>query len=468
METIVTETKKTGIKFSYMMLIIIGIYCFVFTDFWKAWREPDAPFIYDVDQYYSYLPAAFVHHDLTFNYPGSGRYWLIPSPHGKPVPKGTCGMAIMYAPFYFLGEKLSFNAKEQLDGYSLGYKEAIHYGGIVYSLLGLLFLNFVLLRYFTDLVSAITLGLLFFGTNLYVYVIGCNEMPHAYLFCLISAFLWLVIKWNENQKLRFSVWMGLVLGLVTLIRPSELVVFVLFLFYGINRVRDIRSRPAFLWRQKKHLLVMVAAAFCVLLPQLIYWKSMTGDFFFFSYGDQERFFFNDPKIMEVLFSYRKGWFLYTPLMLFAVAGLFMCRKKLPENHLSFILYMLVNIYLVASWWCWWFGGSFGMRALIQSYPVMALGLAAFISRLISFTPSFKAIELSVKYISVCVFAFIVCLNLQQSYQYKEGLIHYDGMNRKAYWLSFGKFSLQGAESGEYWRSLTVIDYKAAQQGKRNE
>ena len=55
----------------------------------------------------------------------------------------------------------------------------------------------------------------------------------------------------------------------------------------------------------------------VWVPQMIYWNEMTGHWLYFSYGSDERFFFGDPAIIKGLFSYRKGLFIYTPLLLFA-------------------------------------------------------------------------------------------------------------------------------------------------------
>jgi len=38
--------------------------------------------------------------------------------------------------------------------------------------------------------------------------------------------------------------------------------------------------------------------------------------------------------------------------------------------------LAVNFWVVASWSQWWYGGSFGQRALVDSLPLVALGLAA--------------------------------------------------------------------------------------------
>jgi hypothetical protein len=45
------------------------------------------------------------------------------------------------------------------------------------------------------------------------------------------------------------------------------------------------------------------------------------------------------------------------------------------------LFLIVNTYLIASWWDWQFGGSFGHRGFVDSYPLLALGVATVFDRM---------------------------------------------------------------------------------------
>ena len=73
-----------------------------------------------------------------------------------------------------------------------------------------------------------------------------------------------------------------------------------------------KSRFSWLLINKKLLVVSILLGLMVLLPQLCYWKYITGDWVFNSYVG-EHFYFNKPKVMEFLFSYRKGWLYNTNL-----------------------------------------------------------------------------------------------------------------------------------------------------------
>jgi len=41
------------------------------------------------------------------------------------------------------------------------------------------------------------------------------------------------------------------------------------------------------------------------------------------------------------------------------------------------LVLIADTYLIASWWDWQFGASYGHRGFIDLFPLLALGLAAF-------------------------------------------------------------------------------------------
>jgi hypothetical protein len=88
------------------------------------------------------------------------------------------------------------------------------------------------------------------------------------------------------------------------------------------------------------------------------------------------------------------------------------------------------IYLISCWWCWYFGGSFGQRTLIEFYPVAAYPVACLISE------SSKKSRLFIQsFIILCI-----VLNLIQSYQSKNNILHYDAMNEEKYWKVFLKTS----------------------------
>jgi hypothetical protein len=74
----------------------------------------------------------------------------------------------------------------------------------------------------------------------------------------------------------------------------------------------------------------------------------------------------------------------------------------------------VNTYLIASWWDWQFGASYGHRGFVDVYPMLALGLAAAFTRL-AVTPRMRAA-------TAAVTVLLCALSLFQMLQYWHGVL----------------------------------------------
>jgi hypothetical protein len=173
----------------------------------------------------------------------------------------------------------------------------------------------------------------------------------------------------------------------------------------------------------------------------------------------------------VLFSYRKGWFVYTPVMIFSIIGLFFILKhKTNVFKTSIVIYLIINIYMLSCWWCWWYGGGFGMRSLIQAYVLLAIPLAAFYQYVFSLEFKKQTFVFITRGLTVFLLSTFLCLNIIQTYQYDHPadhrLLHYDAMSKAAYWRIFGKFSLRDDDYAKLQQEFAPIDYKAAQKGER--
>ena len=200
------------------------------------------------------------------------------------------------------------------------------------------------------------------------------------------------------------------------------------------------------------LFIIIFFAFLVWIPQLLYWKTVTGNYLFYSYAD-EGFFFLNPQILKGLFSYRNGWLIYSPVMFFALLGIPFLYRYAKDFFLPVMLFFLLNIYVIFSWWCWWYTG-FGNRAMIDSYAVLALPLAAFIK----WNSQNKN-----KILKYFIFVIIVGAFLQgafHSIQFHYSSIHYNSMTKGAYRESFWKVG----PTSEYWKKLREPDYEKAKKG----
>jgi hypothetical protein len=451
----ISSPSRNFSKYTLLLIICLGVFSFCKIQRWSS----TIIFSSDPFSYYVYLPAVFIQHDPTLRFLEKEKHtawdqiWYTISEKGVKYTKMPMGLAILQLPFFFLAHAFASAFSYPADGLSLPYQIAICFAALFYAMAGLIILRKILLKYFSDKICSLTLLSIAIGTNFVHYTLIEPGMTHVYSFFLFSGFLLMVLKWFEFPNLKTSILLGLFTGLIILVRPSNIIVFLIPLLYGIRNIRDINERFRFFLNNLKHLIVIFLVIFLISIPQMLYWKLVSGHYIFNGYVG-ERFFFGHPHIMEGLFSYRKGWLLYTPIMTLALLGFFYLFKK--RNPLSFplLIFTFLNIYIIFSWWCWWYGGSFGARPVIESYSFLALPLAALYADF--FNRTWKT------FIIVPVIAGCIWLNLFQTYQYP--MIHWDSMTKEAYWATFG----QRQYPPDYSSLIKLPDYKLANKFGREE
>lgn len=446
-------------QLSNIAIVIVILSCFAIDLSLKNWEKQDRVIEWDVHWYYGYLPAAFIYNDITISksdYKFGDHYyliWPVFTEDGKKVIKTTMGLAMLYAPFFFVAHTYALLSDYPPNGFSEPYKVFLLLSAIFYLLIGLDFLKKTLRHFkFRDATIAITILLIGLGTNLLCYASQSAPMSHVYNFCLFSIFIYYTIKWYELPNIKNTLIIGFVIGLIALIRPSNLVLALFFILYGISNISDFKYRFLFFKKKFPLLLLMALPFLLVWIPQFIYWKIATGHFICYSYGD-ERFFFNRPQIINGLFSFRKGWLTYTPMMSFALIGIFFLKDNLKKIQFGIILFLTVNIYVIFSWWCWWYGGTYGQRSMIESYALLAIPLASFIK-----TVSEKKWYVNALFYSIAI--FFIWLNIFQTYQFENFSLHWEAMSKELYFKQFGKLD----KIKDYDKYLSFPDYEDAKTG----
>jgi len=418
---------------------------------------------WDVISYYAYLPATFIYGDVTLGFldnPPEGfvndaKFWFMHLDNGNRLIATSMGMSVMYSPFFFMAHGLAPLFGEARDGYGSIYQLFLVLSSLVYVIIGFVILKKLLLRFFDTRTTLITLLSIGFGTNLYFYSTHEAAMAHANGFFLITLYLWLVIRWYEKQTIINTILIGVLLGLISLIRPTNILVLLLLLGYNVKSIKELGQRIGFFLRHYYLVLIMVAGFILVWVPQFLYWHTITGHYIFNSYGPfGGRFYFSQPHIFENLFGYKKGWFVYVPVMLLAVLGIPLLRRRIEGMFWPLLVLMPCMIYVQSSWWCWWFGGGFGMRTYIEIFGILAIPLAA----TIEFASGKKARWMGYAYLSLL--AILIIFHQLNTYQYKRNIIHYNGMNKEVYWKSFMKTTCPQ----DFWQSLTLPDYTLARKG----
>jgi hypothetical protein len=414
-------------------------YMFVYA--YPAGRS-DPPIHSDGFSYYVYLPSWFLYHDTTLaavagdccggqfpdftaiiRWPGTRR-WVNPHP---------IGAAVMQAPMFAVAHGLTRWTNLSPDGFTFYYQHGAGLSGLIWIVLGLCVLRQLLLRHFSDAVTAVTLVTILLGTNLYHYATFDSSFSHPYSFFLFAAFLYLTERWHETHARRTAVLLGLTAGLIVLTRHTNVLFLVFFPLYGVVDRPSLRARLAGMRREWREIALMAAVAAAVIAPQLAIYYQATGRPLVSAYGELG-FNFGSPRIAGVLFSVQKGLFFWSPILLLACAGfLGLARSRHPARAfvLPGALFLAANTYVIASWWDWQFGASFGHRGFVDALPIFAIGLAAYYA--------WSARRPSTLAVAGIVAALAVMLSVFLMLQYWNGVVPYSGTTWEQYRALFLRF-----------------------------
>lgn len=424
--------------FTYTLLIITCV-CLVF-DMHNRWQGNNWKADVNADGYgyYAYLPCIFSLH--SFNYEriieeerqlrpevtNEDARTCFPDLNGRRIDKFFAGESVLLVPFYLIACLVALLFGFDTNGYSLPFEIGVSIGALFYLLAGLIFLRKLLKEYnYSDTVISATILILMLGTNLLYYTTIEPSMSHVYSFSLIAIFLYYVKIFYKDSSLWIAVKAAAVFCLLLILRPTNInaLAFVPFLAGDFNTLKTAFKKVV----SPKILLSIVTISLLVLSIQCFIWKAETGHFLFWSYLG-ERFYFNAPEFLHFLFGFRNGWFLYTPLMfLMLVGGLLLLWRKSFYLFVTFLLSAFFVVYLLSSWYAWYYGG-FGMRAMVDYYAVFGILLALCLS-------TFNKNIISRILLSV-ILGFLIFVNITQTRQYTNNILSNEYMNSTRYWKTF--------------------------------
>lgn len=381
---------------SFFVITILGVALFASQYYFHKWDGNSILYGGDHWGYYSYLPAVFIHHDLDnlklsltarnhenwnqsfdttkpllvpeLSYPKDGR---------TPVIKYTYGVAVLQFPFFYIAHLLTPHFNYVANGYTKIYFIGLQVSLLFYCLIGFWLLQKTLLRYFSQLVTAVTLFAIGFGTNLYFFLVATQPMAHVYLFFLFSLLMFSVVRFYENKTWSHAMLIGICSGLIAVIRPNEILCLVIPLLYGVKAMPDLKNRLTLLLAEWKKFLLSI---FFFLIPVAIliaYWKTMSGHWLYYSYPGEEFSFFH-AHIVEGLFGFSNGWLAYTPIMYIAFIGIPFVFVRVKEWRIPLLIFVPIHVYIIYSWWCWNYINGFGSRPMVEMYALLSIPFAAFL------------------------------------------------------------------------------------------
>jgi hypothetical protein len=447
--------KYTPIVLFFLLLFFLG--ASVLKGRWYN-KGTQAPICWDGFGYYFYLPTFFYDDFKEFkqydyiqkNYSptGGGTLGVKEAPNGNLIMRYPIGAAFLYFPGFIVGHILAKVQGYPVDGFSVPYQLAMCIWTTLFGMIGLWVLSRLLLRYYEDRFVALSILTLGVASNVFCYITFTQLHTHIYLFTVYATILWLTDTLYLREKFNYALVaaIGLLCGLATACRPTEIISCLIPVLWGIGNWDAFKRRIAVFIHQWKATALFVLMAFVGVSPLLIYWKLYSGHWFFYSYEDDQTFSFLHPNIINFLFSYKKGWFTYTPVMYIAMFGFYWLWHNKRIVFVPVLTFFVVNLYLISSWDCWWYGGSFSQRAIIQAYPILMFPFVELVQ-----VVSRKKIA---RFFLFGFILFCTWLNLLMTYQaVGEGnVMESDCMTKAYFWRIFGKTSID-----KYDRKLLDTD-----------
>jgi hypothetical protein len=380
--------------------------------------------------YYAYLPAIFIHNDPTYDFHlqhnaqhDDNINFTHELEDGRRVNKYFVGETVLLAPFFFIAHAIALVTHFEPNGYSIPYYISVAVAAVFYSIMGLWFLSSFLLRIFKSRWASIVAPLLIlFGTNLFYYTAYEPSMSHAYSFFLVCSFLYLADYGTRTSSILPKLLLGLTIGLIAITRPVNLVVLGMLPFI---LVRDKDLPTLGFTRTLKNIAMLGLPAVAVIFVQLLAYKWQTGQWFVYSYQG-EGFNWAEPQMINTLFSYKRGLFVYAPICLLSLLGLVQLWKHSSVMTISLVATLTVVIYVVSSWHAWDYGWAYGLRAYVEFLPLFAILMAALLANA---KPTFKI-----------VFALVALLCVAytqiQTYQVTEKILPLAGVEKQEFWNIF--------------------------------
>jgi hypothetical protein len=346
------------------------------------------PWVHGTDPagYYSWLRTVVIDGNLdTTNeyefYDQDELGYISPGPTGLNRNPYAVGSAILWSPFFLTAHVISQALHLPTDGYASLYVFAASIASSFFALLGL-WLSYRLARELFGARPAMwaTIGI-WWATPLLFYMFGHPLMSHAN-----DAFanaLFVFVWWRTRQPIttRGAALRGAALGLAMLVRTQNALLVLLLISEVLITwltQRRVEVRP---WLKPTAVFALTAA--CVFAPQLIVWQQVYGAFwpgnpYAITYGDA--FDPASPHFFDVLLSSARGLFLWSPLVLLAIIGLFVFVVRVQRTlGVGLIVVWLAQVYLIGGWSAWSGAASFGQRFMINGTITYIIGLAGLLA-----------------------------------------------------------------------------------------
>ncbi len=354
----------------------------------------------DEVQYFAYLRSLWFDHDVSFENeyqhfydagiaasPGFHETFLERTTEtGRRINFGTIGCALLWAPFYAIGDVAARALKAAgrpvaVDGYSAPYVMAVAYASAFYGWLAVLISARIVDRLARAWSALDARGVpaalvVWLGTPLAFYMYIAPPMSHAASAFAVAGFVWIWITVRDTWHPRGVACLGVAAALMTMVREQDA-----FFVAGplIDFAWTLASRPKRLAPLLAAAAAGAAAGAIAFLPQALAYFALNGHL-----GPSRlvarKMTWTAPHALEVLASPAHGLFVWTPLALIALVGLVALAVRLSGTTgglgAGLVAAAACQVYVAGSVESWTVAGAFGQRRFVSLTPLLVIGVAA--------------------------------------------------------------------------------------------
>ncbi len=359
--------------------------------------------------YYAFARAPLIEHSLDFteDYQHANASFRGPrldennlpklafrTPTGRLDNHFTVGPAILWTPFLLLAHAgvllaRALGSSVPADGFSAPYRISMALATGIYGFLGLL-LSFRLARQYVEERWAFLATLaIWLASSLPVYMYFNPSWSHAHSSFAVALFLW---YWHETRLLRsLAQWLILaaIAGLILNVYYANAMVLAILLVEAVRqyraafRNRAARPETSAIPRIPELLLrhfLFAATLLITLLPTFISRYLVYGSPFESAYVPLRDWLWSSPVFFSVLFSSNHGLFSWTPILLLALAGLFLFWRREQRVGAPLLAAFFAFYFFISCYPDWAGISSYGNRFFVSLTSLFILGLAVFFDR----------------------------------------------------------------------------------------
>jgi hypothetical protein len=352
----------------------------------------------DFRQYFCYLRSLAMDGDLDFANEWEHYGFDEPlTPTGHRRVQGSIGPALFWSPFYAVAHVYVAVSRTlgidrgPADGYQGPYARATIAGTLTAAVLASFLLGSVVAARTDSRIAVLAVAGAIACSPILHYLFVEPGMAHGLTYALTAVAIWAADRAARAPSVVAWARLGLVVGLLALVRPQAAAVGLLFVPLAVRESWSRRARLSWM-------LAAAAAALVGFVPQLVAWKVIYGQWFTSTSelqawaeqaGVRQQVLFRpsswiDPRslhLWDTLFSADSGFFTWSPAMLPGLLGLFFAIPRFGLLATGGLLVFAVTAWFNGSVGTYGAGDSFGARRFDLVVPFVSMGFAVILSAL---------------------------------------------------------------------------------------